>query len=73
MVVPGMAVVGIAVVVGGIVVVILSGQALSRKGPIISLKYYSFMWGLAAAAGGPVLGAVASFGSGLAGVLNFSV
>jgi len=61
------------IIVGGIVVVILSGQALSRKGPIISLKYYSFMWGLAAAAGGPVLGAVASLGSGLAGVLNFSV
>jgi len=60
-------------ILGGMAAVILRGGIISRKGPVAAGKYFSFMWGLAAAVGGPALRAAASVGAGLMSVLNFSV
>ena len=60
-------------ILGGMAAVTLRGGIISRKGPVAAGKYFSFMWGLAAAVGGPALRAAASVGAGLMSVLNFSV
>jgi len=60
-------------VLGTMVLVMLSGLAFSRARPITAKKYFSFIWGLASAAGGPALGALTSVGAGLREALNFAV